>query len=1008
MKIILIRNFNFLFLVITLLYTIKGHKKIEFSPIVYPINFISLNKDIIIIDSKGIHFYNCDLTTEVSSKSVIFENKIENEKIYIKQYSKESGAYIIILVYDILYFFESDGTKINSAYIPFISNADCFCLVPYKKENNHLYYIIAYTIKEILTLKQFKFDINSFSNHIIRTYNIKINEYYNYTKFHLLNCIFLNEKSDYNDILTCFIYNFNQAKIITRTFDLNKNLEIKSYFKPYNSIVPKITNNNKQKSIIFLINNKIFGMNFTNDNLLLNPENLVISHSDKIRMLYNKNIQTHEFLFISSFDNLLLVFNNNFSLISQKLFNSKASKFIYSSFMSFHKKDNESSINKGNQLDSNIFQKNINNIKFKKFRRILNDINENNNKSDFNPNNDFNNLDKRNNNDNRGRDDINPPPLPGMDDNPNRDRNNTPHDRDHTEFNMPGREMNNNRFDLGECEQILRAQYNLDDNITLIINETNNNNKGRGRRGPMSIEVYEPINNTKLNLSLCNNARFRVDISVDIDERNLFKYDKNSSYYYDICFTYTSENGTDVILNDRRREFIRNNMSLCERNCNYKGYDMDSKNAKCDCEIVAEDTNSDTVSESESDDDENFFNNFINITSISNIEVLNCYKNIFTKDGLIKNCGSYIILTITLIYVISLLYFIVKGYNNFIDKINIIIKNNHDEKIPNNLKLTKVKVKIKSRIKTIYFPPKKKFNRKNDKKSKKLTSIESNTSKNNLNSKMQHSKTTIHIERLNKKKLTGKEVNHINNNFSINYSKNTKNKSNNIIKNYNDFELNTLSYKEALEVDKRTYFQYYFSLLRAKHIFIFTFITKNDYNSFIIKICLFFFGFALYSTVNILFFNDSTMHKIYEDNGKFNFGYQIPQIIYSTIISSIINFIIRYFSLSEKDLLKIKHAKKKRIIEFSKLIKCLRIKFSIFFIFSFIFLFLFWFYLSCFCSVYINTQRHAINDALISFGLSLLYPFLLNLIPGLFRIASLNSPNKQRNCMYKISQLLEF
>jgi hypothetical protein len=273
---------------------------------------------------------------------------------------------------------------------------------------------------------------------------------------------------------------------------------------------------------------------------------------------------------------------------------------------------------------------------------------------------------------------------------------------------------------------------------------------------------------------------------------------------------------------------------------------------------------------------------------------------------------------------------------------------------------------------------------------------------------MQHSKTTIHIERLNKKKLTGKEVNHINNNFSINNSKNTKNKFNNIIKNYNDFELNTLSYKDALEVDKRTYFQYYFSLLRAKHIFIFTFITKNDYNSFIIKICLFFFGFALYSTVNILFFNDSTMHKIYEDNGKFNFGYQIPQIIYSTIISSIINFIIRYFSLSEKDLLKIKHAKKKRIIEFSKLIKCLRIKFSIFFIFSFIFLFLFWFYLSCFCSVYINTQKHAINDALISFGISMFYPFLLNLIPGIFRIISLKSPNKQRNCMYRISQLLEF
>ena len=235
-------------------------------------------------------------------------------------------------------------------------------------------------------------------------------------------------------------------------------------------------------------------------------------------------------------------------------------------------------------------------------------------------------------------------------------------------------------------------------------------------------------------------------------------------------------------------------------------------------------------------------------------------------------------------------------------------------------------------------------------------------------------------------------------------------KNKDIIKkvNYNDYELNSLTYNEAIKIDKRTYKEFYMSFLRTRHLFIFTFITKNDYNSFIIKIYLFFFGFALYLTVNVLFFNDSTMHKIYEDNGKFNFVYQIPQIIYSTIISSIINFIIRYFSLSGKDILKIKSSKKKRIKEFDKLIKCLRIKFSLFFIFSFIFLFFFWFYLSSFCSVYINTQNHAINDALISFGLSLFYPLLLNLIPGIFRIASLNSPNKHRNCMYKISQVLEF
>ena len=40
-----------------------------------------------------------------------------------------------------------------------------------------------------------------------------------------------------------------------------------------------------------------------------------------------------------------------------------------------------------------------------------------------------------------------------------------------------------------------------------------------------------------------------------------------------------------------------------------------------------------------------------------------------------------------------------------------------------------------------------------------------------------------------------------------------------------------------------------------------------DANSKIIKLCLFLFSFTLYFTVNALFFNDTTMHKIYDDQG---------------------------------------------------------------------------------------------------------------------------------------------
>ena len=87
--------------------------------------------------------------------------------------------------------------------------------------------------------------------------------------------------------------------------------------------------------------------------------------------------------------------------------------------------------------------------------------------------------------------------------------------------------------------------------------------------------------------------------------------------------------------------------------------------------------------------------------------------------------------------------------------------------------------------------------------------------------------------------------------------------------------------------------------------------------------------------------------------------------------------------------------------------KCLKIKFFFFYIVSFLFLFIFLFYTSCFCAVYRNTQIYLIKDTLISFSLSLLYPLCYYLVPGIFRLPALRNRNKNKNCTYKISLLLQ-
>ena len=95
-----------------------------------------------------------------------------------------------------------------------------------------------------------------------------------------------------------------------------------------------------------------------------------------------------------------------------------------------------------------------------------------------------------------------------------------------------------------------------------------------------------------------------------------------------------------------------------------------------------------------------------------------------------------------------------------------------------------------------------------------------------------------------------------NNNDIHNNIDNNNNIKNNHMEKYSektDREMNNLSYERALKSDKRTFFQCYLSLIKTKQIFIFTFLHYNDFNSPIIKICYFFFLFALFLTINILF-----------------------------------------------------------------------------------------------------------------------------------------------------------
>ena len=151
------------------------------------------------------------------------------------------------------------------------------------------------------------------------------------------------------------------------------------------------------------------------------------------------------------------------------------------------------------------------------------------------------------------------------------------------------------------------------------------------------------------------------------------------------------------------------------------------------------------------------------------------------------------------------------------------------------------------------------------------------------------------------------------------------------------------------------------------------------------------------------------MHVIYEEKGIYMIIKELPITIYSSLISIFLNMIIRYLSLTQKNISELKQIKQITILlkESQNLNAFLKIKFILFFIITYILLVLFWYYLACFCAVYKNTQIQLIKNTLISFNLSFFYYFGIYLFPGIFRIISLKNGKRNNECLYNISLILQ-
>ena len=227
-----------------------------------------------------------------------------------------------------------------------------------------------------------------------------------------------------------------------------------------------------------------------------------------------------------------------------------------------------------------------------------------------------------------------------------------------------------------------------------------------------------------------------------------------------------------------------------------------------------------------------------------------------------------------------------------------------------------------------------------------------------------------------------------------------------------DYELNDLEYNDAIELDHREFLNIYWYLLKREHIIFFTFFNNNDYNLFSIKLSKLFLAICSDMAFNVFFFSDESMHKIYTSGGDNDFIGQFAQMVYSTIISQILQTFINYLTMTDINYYQLKALKKEKNIDYKKallVVNCIKYKLIAFYSSTFLLFLFFWYTVSAFCAVYANTQGIFIGDSYTSFFMGLLYPFGLYLIPTSLRFISLKAKEKKNlKILYSLSDKIPF
>ena len=425
----------------------------------------------------------------------------------------------------------------------------------------------------------------------------------------------------------------------------------------------------------------------------------------------------------------------------------------------------------------------------------------------------------------------------------------------------------------------------------------------------IDLSVCKELKNLQVTYPILGNDLSYLETGKKYYKMGIDIFELKDSFFHDICYAFSDENGKDIILKDRR-EYIYIFAYLCPLNCEYRKIEYDCRRSVCECPVLINTTleyNDDIVPK----DNPLKFKGERNYNWL----LLKCVVNL-NLDKLMLNEGTITICCILTIQLIFLFIYILRSSNKFssavIRKTNFertahppkrnsiaFMKTQTDEDSPVHNTTQNNNYMLKPEHSIGYF-----------------SSTESNTSlyslEKNFTSKssktLAHFSIILHQEKKEPYKLEKRKI-------------------------VDDDILDILSYHEGIFMDVRTFGELLIHLMKTKIIIISSFTNISEYEPYPIQIMYLLLSISILIFNNAFLFLEKYLNKRFLTPGQLHFTYiltnELERCSISGAVSAVMLYLVTLFFTLKKKIKYQKYIQKTNerfFIEAEKLIKSYKLR----------------------------------------------------------------------------------